>query len=32
MIEDLQLLFSVGYRVSNTAQKPRQLVRFKISG
>ena len=32
MIEDLQLLFNVGYRVSNTAQKPRQLVRFKISG
>jgi Zn-dependent M28 family amino/carboxypeptidase len=31
MIEDLRLLFNVGYRVANTVQRPRQLVRFKVS-
>ncbi len=30
-VEDLRLLFTVGYRVANTTQKPRQLVNFKIN-
>jgi Zn-dependent M28 family amino/carboxypeptidase len=30
-VEDLRLLFTVGYRIANTEQRPRQLVTFKIN-
>jgi Zn-dependent M28 family amino/carboxypeptidase len=29
-VEDLRLLFTVGYRIANTDKRPRQLVSFKI--
>ncbi len=30
-VEDMQLLFTVGYRLANSNQKPRQLIKFHVT-